>query len=245
MATTAACACRRGWHRRRWSWCSCGARTAPARWPSGSPPSCAAAGVRAQLDAATEQSFGRRVTDWELRGVPVRIEVGPRDLAQGIVTVVRRDDGSKSAVAVEAVVAGVPGLLETIQDDLLAAATQAREAATADAATDRRGGRGGRDRVRPGALADARGRRRRGPPPRARRHRAGAPTARRHPAGRARTSPTPSPWSPARTDPGGRARGGGRRGWRLRAGSGRGPLESLRPELPSWSKAWAVPTPFA
>jgi prolyl-tRNA synthetase len=94
-----------------------------------------AAGVRAQLDAATEQSFGRRVTDWELRGVPVRIEVGPRDLAQGIVTVVRRDDGSKSAVTVETVVRGVPGLLDTIQHDLLASATQAREAATADATT--------------------------------------------------------------------------------------------------------------
>jgi prolyl-tRNA synthetase len=94
-----------------------------------------AAGVRAQLDAATDQSFGRRVTDWELRGVPVRIEVGPRDLAQGIVTVVRRDDGSKSAVAVETVVSTVPGLLETIQDDLLASATQARDGATADAAT--------------------------------------------------------------------------------------------------------------
>ena len=75
------------------------------------------------------------MTDWELRGVPVRIEVGPRDLAQGIVTVVRRDDGSKSAVPVESVVAGVPGLLETIQDDLLASATQARDGATADAAT--------------------------------------------------------------------------------------------------------------
>ena len=94
-----------------------------------------AAGVRVELDDRVETSFGRRATDWEIKGIPVRIEVGPRDLAQGIVTVVRRDDGSKSAVAVEAAVAGVPGLLDAIQDDLLASATQAREGATAEVAT--------------------------------------------------------------------------------------------------------------
>jgi prolyl-tRNA synthetase len=49
--------------------------------------------------------------------------------------VVRRDDGTKSAVAVESAVAGVPALLDTIQDDLLASATQAREAATAEVST--------------------------------------------------------------------------------------------------------------
>ena len=47
-----------------------------------------AAGVRVRLDAQVATSFGRRATDWELKGVPVRIEVGPRDLAEGLVTVV-------------------------------------------------------------------------------------------------------------------------------------------------------------
>ena len=41
-----------------------------------------AAGVRAQLDDSVDISFGRRATDWELKGVPVRIEVGPRDLGE-------------------------------------------------------------------------------------------------------------------------------------------------------------------
>jgi prolyl-tRNA synthetase len=50
-------------------------------------------GVRVVLDDRVEVSFGRRATDWELKGVPVRIEVGPRDLAQGVVTMVRRDLG--------------------------------------------------------------------------------------------------------------------------------------------------------
>ncbi len=95
----------------------------------------AASGVRVQLDAATDQSFGRRATDWELRGVPLRIEVGPRDLAEGLVTLVRRDTGTKDQVPVAAVAALVPGLLDAIQVDLLAGATADREARTVEAAT--------------------------------------------------------------------------------------------------------------
>jgi prolyl-tRNA synthetase len=92
-------------------------------------------GVRVALDAATDQSFGRRVTDWELRGVPVRVEVGPRDLAAGTVTLVRRDLGTKESVPVGSVADGVPALLDTIQADLLSAATETREGATIDVAT--------------------------------------------------------------------------------------------------------------
>ncbi|HSL59218.1 MAG TPA: proline--tRNA ligase [Acidimicrobiales bacterium] len=51
-------------------------------------------GVRVRLDDRVESSFGRRVTEWELKGVPVRVEVGPRDLAEGVVTLVRRDLGA-------------------------------------------------------------------------------------------------------------------------------------------------------
>src|SRR5690606_4241883 len=42
----------------------------------------AAAGVRTRLDDQVATAFGRRATDWELKGVPVRIELGPRDLAE-------------------------------------------------------------------------------------------------------------------------------------------------------------------
>jgi len=91
-----------------------------------------AAGVRVRLDDRTDTSFGRRATDWELKGVPVRVEVGPRDLANGEVTVVRRDTGEKSQTAVAGVVTSVPDLLETIQASMLAEATAFCDAHTVD-----------------------------------------------------------------------------------------------------------------
>ena len=94
-----------------------------------------AAGVRAVLDDKVAQSFGRRATDWELKGVPVRVEIGPRDLAQGQVTLVRRDVGTKEPVAVTGVRAAVESLLTTIQDALLARARAERDAGTSDAAS--------------------------------------------------------------------------------------------------------------
>ena len=63
-----------------------------------------AAGVRVQLDTKADVSMGRRATDWELKGVPVRLEVGPRDLAEGVATLVRRITGGeerKSPVALD------------------------------------------------------------------------------------------------------------------------------------------------
>ena len=91
-----------------------------------------AAGVRARIDERVETGFGRRATEWELKGVPVRVEVGPRDLAAGDVVIARRDDGSKSTVPLASVVANLPGLLEQIQRDLLAGATAARDDRTFD-----------------------------------------------------------------------------------------------------------------
>ena len=90
------------------------------------------AGVRVRLDDRVATSFGRRATDWELKGVPVRVEVGPRDLAQGLVTVVRRDTGDKEQVPVAEAAARVAALVERVQADLLEAATARRDAATAD-----------------------------------------------------------------------------------------------------------------
>ncbi len=90
------------------------------------------AGVRVRLDDRVATSFGRRATDWELKGVPVRVEVGPRDLAQGLVTVVRRDTGDKQQVPLAEAAARVAALVERVQADLLEAATARRDAATAD-----------------------------------------------------------------------------------------------------------------
>jgi prolyl-tRNA synthetase len=94
-----------------------------------------AAGVRVRLDAQVATTFGRRSTDWELKGVPVRIEVGPRDLAQGNVTLVRRDTGDKRTVSVDAVQGEVTALMAAIQDDLLATATRRRDDRTVAVAT--------------------------------------------------------------------------------------------------------------
>jgi prolyl-tRNA synthetase len=94
-----------------------------------------AEGVRVRLDAQVATSFGRRATDWELKGVPVRVEVGPRDLAQGLVTVVRRDTSEKLQVSVSEVASLLPVLLAEMQAGLLARATARRDERTVDAAT--------------------------------------------------------------------------------------------------------------
>jgi len=89
-------------------------------------------GVKVRLDANVAASFGRRATDWELKGVPLRVEVGPRDLAEGHVTVVRRDTGEKLQVSVAEVATLVPVLLAEVQADILARATRRRDERTVD-----------------------------------------------------------------------------------------------------------------
>jgi prolyl-tRNA synthetase len=80
------------------------------------------AGWRVRLDDRVETSFGRRAVDWELKGVPVRVEVGPRDLAVGQVTVVRRDLREKRSVVVGGVGVEVAADLAATQRGLYAEA---------------------------------------------------------------------------------------------------------------------------
>jgi prolyl-tRNA synthetase len=94
-----------------------------------------AAGRRVRLDARTDTSFGRRSVAWELKGVPVRVEVGPRDLAEGNVTVVTRHIREKQNVALAAVAGAVGSILDGVGPDLLAEATAARDARTVEAAS--------------------------------------------------------------------------------------------------------------
>ncbi len=94
-----------------------------------------ALGVRARLDARVGTGFGRRSTDWELKGVPLRLEVGPRELSEGNVTLVRRDEAEKTPVATGEAGARVGELLETIQTDLLARATAFRDERIAEVST--------------------------------------------------------------------------------------------------------------
>ena len=93
-----------------------------------------AAGIRVELDVRSG-SFGRRVTDWELKGVPVRLEVGPRDLAEGLVTLARRDSVEKAQVQLAAVTRDVGQALEDLQSRLLADSIARRDERTAEVAT--------------------------------------------------------------------------------------------------------------
>jgi prolyl-tRNA synthetase len=95
----------------------------------------AAAGVRTRLDDRVSMSFGRRATDWELKGVPVRVEVGPRDLAEGVATLVRRDTGVKEPVPLGELRSRVAGLVVDVQRDMLDAARSRRDALIEDVTT--------------------------------------------------------------------------------------------------------------
>ena len=90
-----------------------------------------AQGVRSTLDRS-RGSFGRRVTDWEIKGVPLRVEVGPRDLNEGVVSVTRRDNGEKLTWPLAGVAQEATKLLATIQRDLYARALEWRDVNTLD-----------------------------------------------------------------------------------------------------------------
>jgi prolyl-tRNA synthetase len=93
------------------------------------------AGVRVELDARVDTSFGRRATDWELKGVPLRLEVGPRDLAEGNVTLVWRHLSKKEAISVNTAVKLVVEQVDVVQAELLASATSRRDERTAECST--------------------------------------------------------------------------------------------------------------
>jgi prolyl-tRNA synthetase len=94
-----------------------------------------AGGVRAELDERVDTPFGRRAVDAELKGIPVRVEVGPRELAAGSVTVVRRIAGCKAPVPLAGLVETTVGALADDHDALYAAALAHRDANTCAVAT--------------------------------------------------------------------------------------------------------------
>ncbi|MDT5041908.1 MAG: prolyl-tRNA synthetase [Actinoplanes sp.] len=93
------------------------------------------AGVRVKLDDRADIPFGRRAVDAELQGVPIRIEVGPRDLAAGNAVVARRIDGTKSPIALAEVVNDVVSALKADQARMYDDALAFREANTVDVKT--------------------------------------------------------------------------------------------------------------
>ncbi|MDF3147014.1 MULTISPECIES: proline--tRNA ligase [unclassified Streptomyces] len=94
-----------------------------------------AAGIRVQVDDRTDVPFGRRAVDWELKGVPVRVEVGPRDLENGTAMLARRIPGGKGPVALDALAARLPTILEEDQALLLRQSRERRESRTSEVST--------------------------------------------------------------------------------------------------------------
>jgi prolyl-tRNA synthetase len=83
----------------------------------------AAAGLRVKLDTRDGLRPGAKFADWEMRGVPLRIELGANDLASGSVTLVRRDrekgaEGAKESCKLDDVAARIRALLDDIQRSL-------------------------------------------------------------------------------------------------------------------------------
>ncbi|KAL7946137.1 hypothetical protein V8C42DRAFT_322585 [Trichoderma barbatum] len=80
------------------------------------------AGVRAESDWREGYTPAWKFNDWELKGVPLRIEFGPKDAAKEVVSWARRDTGEKGTIPIAEVATKVPELLETIQQDMYAKA---------------------------------------------------------------------------------------------------------------------------
>ena len=93
------------------------------------------AGVRVELDDRVATGFGRRAVEWEVKGIPVRIEIGPRDLAEGKATLVRRDTSEKAAVLLVDMLAEVARVLEEAQDALYQEAYLRTEQRTCEVGT--------------------------------------------------------------------------------------------------------------
>ena len=84
------------------------------------------AGVRVTLDERDERP-GWKFSEWEMRGVPLRLEIGPKDIEKGQVMLARRDTREKAGVPIDGLAAHVKQLLGDIQQSLLARAVAFRE----------------------------------------------------------------------------------------------------------------------
>ncbi len=94
-----------------------------------------AAGIRVTLDDRDTYSPGYKFNDWEMKGVPLRLEIGPRDVENGQAFACRRDTFEKFALPMEELVSRIPVILQEIQDTLYAQAKTFRDAKTRDVHT--------------------------------------------------------------------------------------------------------------
>ena len=76
------------------------------------------AGVRSDYDIRDGYTPAWKFNDWELKGVPLRLEFGPKDAAKSVVSYARRDTGEKGTIPLPSVATDIPALLEKIQKDM-------------------------------------------------------------------------------------------------------------------------------
>jgi prolyl-tRNA synthetase len=84
-------------------------------------------GIRLHIDTREGVTPGFKFNDWEMRGVPLRFELGPRDLQRGQITYARRDTATKETLPLAQIEQATPALLENIQQGLYERAFQFRE----------------------------------------------------------------------------------------------------------------------
>jgi prolyl-tRNA synthetase len=89
-----------------------------------------AAGLRVRVDDREGYRPGFKFHEWELKGVPCRVEIGARDLAAGAVTVARRDTGARTAVGLPELAGELDRLLAEIQRSMFASAREERDRRT-------------------------------------------------------------------------------------------------------------------
>ena len=94
-----------------------------------------AAGIRVRLDDDESQTPGWKYAEYEMRGVPLRLEIGPKDLEKRSVFSARRDTKAKAPLPMDGLAGHVTSLLDEIQANLLARALAFRESHTSSAAT--------------------------------------------------------------------------------------------------------------
>ncbi len=80
-----------------------------------------AAGIRAKIDTS-DNSLGWKCAQYEMKGVPVRVEIGPKDMENGVCVAVRRDNGEKVTIRLDELAESIPGVLDDVQKGLYAKA---------------------------------------------------------------------------------------------------------------------------
>ena len=76
-----------------------------------------AAGLRAKMDAS-DQSMGWKAAEYEMKGIPLRVEIGPKDMEKNQCVLVRRDSGEKVFISLDELETAVPATLDAIHDGL-------------------------------------------------------------------------------------------------------------------------------